>query len=228
MIKKHEIIKVASKSNLSPQVIEKDYVIGWVLAGITGIEIPTEKLKFEIYKNPRNTLSCEGKIYYRGPLSPNFRNKTPRIKLDLTSDEITVAPTIVNKVKHDYLDQPKKGIHIQCYSYEEVFAEKIRALAERTRPRDLYDIISSYSLPESYKLANKVRDILEKKCAFKSIQLPTYETLSIRKDLCSTGWEDQLSHQLQTLPPFDFFWNELKEFFKWLYAKKHNKVFSEA
>ncbi len=35
--------------------------------------------------------------------------------------------------------------NIQCYSYIEVFAEKIRALSERTRPRDLYDV-RSYAL----------------------------------------------------------------------------------
>ena len=31
----------------------------------------------------------------------------------------------------------------RCYSYEEVFAEKVRALAERARPRDLYDVDQS-------------------------------------------------------------------------------------
>ncbi len=35
----------------------------------------------------------------------------------------------------------KGGIDILCYAFEEVFAEKIRALAERQRPRDLYDVI---------------------------------------------------------------------------------------
>ena len=31
---------------------------------------------------------------------------------------------------------------VLCYSFEEVFEEKIRAMGDRSRPRDLYDIIT--------------------------------------------------------------------------------------
>ena len=31
-----------------------------------------------------------------------------------------------------------------AYDYVEAFAEKFRALAERTRPRDLYDVVNLY------------------------------------------------------------------------------------
>lgn len=34
MILKQEILKIATDNRLSPQVIEKDYVLGWLLAGI--------------------------------------------------------------------------------------------------------------------------------------------------------------------------------------------------
>lgn len=34
MIPKHEIIELATQANLTPHVIEKDYVLGWLLAGI--------------------------------------------------------------------------------------------------------------------------------------------------------------------------------------------------
>ena len=34
MIPKREILELATSSGLSPQVIEKDYVLGWILAGI--------------------------------------------------------------------------------------------------------------------------------------------------------------------------------------------------
>ena len=39
MIHKREILGLAKSSNLRPQVIEKDYVLGWVLAGIQQHEI---------------------------------------------------------------------------------------------------------------------------------------------------------------------------------------------
>jgi predicted nucleotidyltransferase component of viral defense system len=34
MITKQEILQIATDTNLSAQVIEKDYVLGWILAGI--------------------------------------------------------------------------------------------------------------------------------------------------------------------------------------------------
>lgn len=34
MIPKREILEIATSHNLSPHVIEKDYVLGWILAGI--------------------------------------------------------------------------------------------------------------------------------------------------------------------------------------------------
>jgi Nucleotidyl transferase AbiEii toxin, Type IV TA system len=33
---------------------------------------------------------------------------------------------------------------VRCYGFEELFAEKIRAMGERSRPRDLYDIVNLF------------------------------------------------------------------------------------
>ena len=278
MIPKNEILDIATSSNLLPHVIEKDYVLGWLLAGInqhitikdwvfkggtclkkcyfetyrfsedldftlsdpshinesfltetfteisewiqeqTGIEIPADKLIFDIYENPRGIMSCQGRVYYRGPTSPSSPNQFPRIKLDLSVDEILVDTPVINPVNHIYSDKPDNSIQIQCYSYEEVFAEKIRALGERTRPRDLYDVINFYRRPESRALASAVKKILEKKCEFKAVEMPSYAQLMNHKDACENGWKQQLSHQLQALPPFESFWEELPESFDWLYA----------
>jgi len=63
------------------------------------------------------------------------------IKLDLTTDEILVLETVKKSVHHPFSDDPVDGIKARCYAFEEVIAEKIRALAQRARPRDLYDVI---------------------------------------------------------------------------------------
>lgn len=198
MIERREILDMATRMSLTPQIVEKDYALGWMLAGIsahealrdswifkggtclkkcffetyrfsedldftltdashldetflkqtfseigdwiyerTGIEIPAEKQAFDIYTNPRGSTSCQGRISYRGPIAPR---DLPRIKLDLTADErIVLAPERVS-VFHPYTDAPEEGIDVLAYAYEELFGEKVRALAERTRPRDLYDV----------------------------------------------------------------------------------------
>lgn len=131
MIQRGEILDTAATLGLRPQVVEKDYVLGWVLAGIyqhtalaehwifkggtclkkcyfetyrfsedldftviepsqnqeeflsdafreiadwiydrAGIEIPQELREFQLFTNPRGTVSCQGKLSYRGPIAP--------------------------------------------------------------------------------------------------------------------------------------------------------------
>lgn len=154
MISKREILDIAAKLNLNPHVVEKDYALGWALAGIfaradlseswvfkggtclkkchfetyrfsedldftlqdpshldesflrpvfadiaawiydrSGLEFAADRQNFDIYKNPRGNLNCEGKLSYRGPVSPTAGG-WPRIKLDLTADERLVLPPI--------------------------------------------------------------------------------------------------------------------------------------
>jgi predicted nucleotidyltransferase component of viral defense system len=209
MIDRREIIDAATRFGLNPHVIEKDLVLGWVLAGInahealaeswifkggtclkkcyfetyrfsedldftltdaahidqeflkgafaeigewiyeqTGIELPADRQDFDIFKNPRGNPSCQGKLSYRGPISPSAGG-LPRIKLDLTADEKVVLPPVRVPVFHPYSDAPEDGIHVLAYAYEEAFGEKIRALAERTRPRDLLSAFSKLRLAAS-------------------------------------------------------------------------------
>jgi Nucleotidyl transferase AbiEii toxin, Type IV TA system len=46
-----------------------------------GIEIPADQQDFEIFQNPRGKLSCQGKISYKGPVSPT--RPLPRISSTL-------------------------------------------------------------------------------------------------------------------------------------------------
>lgn len=152
VIGRQEVMDLAREFGLDPNVVEKDYVLGWLLAGIfnhaalnstwvfkggtclkkcyfetyrfsedldftitdtghlqkeflvaafgeiarwiydqTGIEVPAETVRVEIYENPRGRISVQGRIGYRGPLQ---RGGDPaRIKLDLTDDEVTGSRT---------------------------------------------------------------------------------------------------------------------------------------
>ncbi len=193
MIDKQDVMEHARLFNLSPNTIEKDYVLNWLLAGIaesvelkqqwifkggtclkkcyfkeyrfsedldftitnpshlneeflraifykiaeniheySGIEIPKEKIAFEVYKNTRGQLSVQGKIAYRGPMGR--RSSEPTVKLDLNWDEIVVGPPVLKEIHHPYSDQAFNKVKVLTYSIEEIFAEKLRALAQRTSP----------------------------------------------------------------------------------------------
>jgi len=194
MIEKNEILAIAKNLNLSPDTVEKDYVLGWMLHGISehhstkywafkggtslkkcffetfrfsedldytlkenahlevellldifseiaeslnesvGIEFFPDRFKFKVIDKGNGSFSAQGKIHYNGPL--NRKHGVATVKLDLTTDEILVLETVSQKVEHPYSDEPERGIYAKCYAFEEVVAEKIRALAQRIRPRD--------------------------------------------------------------------------------------------
>ena len=279
MIDPSEIHEVASETGLSPYVIEKDYVIGWVLAGIynhpeiceawvfkggtclkkcffetyrfsedldftlrdaahldeaflsrvlseaadwvyqnAGINIPIDELKAEVYTNKAGVTGGQARVYFRNPL-PHTRNSPGRIKVDLTTHEVLVREPVQREVLHPYTDRPAEGMHALCYDFPEVFAEKTRALAERTRPRDLYDAINLYRQPEAQAAREDIRLILAEKCAFKKINVPKLaDLLPFREDVAAT-WVQMLDHQLPQLLSFESFWDELPNFFSWLELK---------
>jgi predicted nucleotidyltransferase component of viral defense system len=193
----------AERLGLEARVIEKDYVLGWMLAGIrnhaalkdgwvfkggtclkkcyfetyrfsedldftlrdsahinmeflsrvfaevatwvadqSGIEVPLDAISFNIHPDPAKKY-VEGRVGYAGPLGRN-RGNVAKIKLDISANEILVKEPVSREVYHPYSDRPGEGIHALSYDYEEVFAEKVRALAERLRPRDLYDVVHLY------------------------------------------------------------------------------------
>jgi predicted nucleotidyltransferase component of viral defense system len=260
--------------SLRPHVVEKDYVLGWMLAGIgahpalsdnwlfkggtclkkcffetyrfsedldftltdaahldeaflkqtfaeigewiyerTGIEIPSNLQTFDIYTNPRGTVSCQGKVSYRGPVATR---DLPRIKLDLTADERIVLAPVRVPVFHPYSDAPAEGIKVLAYAYEELFGEKTRALAERTRPRDLYDVVNLFRNAEARPAAAVMLDVLRQKCEFKGIGVPTLDDLEPHRGELAGLWQNMLAHQLPSLPPYESFWGELPAFFAWL------------
>ena len=276
MIDRRELLASAGNLGLLPNVVEKDYVLGWLLAGIfnhaalkdswvfkggtclkkcyfetyrfsedldftlsdeshlsldflvstfreigawvyeqIGIEIPPDKVYFEVFQNRRGRTAGQGRISYRGPIGPSSGD-LPRIKLDLTLDELLVLRPVSRPVTHPYSDGPEGGMLANCYSYEEVFAEKVRALAERARPRDLYDVINLFRHDEFHPAAPVIHDTLSKKCAFKGIPFPTFASLAPLRDELEADWVVMLNHQLPALPPVDAFWSELPALFAWL------------
>ena len=276
MISKEEILERARILSLEPSVVEKDYVLGWLLHAIgshseladqwvfkggtclkkihfetyrfsedldftlrdashlepaflertfrevaqvlydeAGLGIPIESLRFDSRTNPRGQIAVEGRIYYQGPLGFPA-SAMPRVKLDLTADERLVEAPERLTVTHEYSDRPAEGMTVLCYSYTEVFAEKIRALGDRSRARDLYDVVHLFRHPDARGRASDVLRVLREKCAFKGLSVPTLETIAQVRDAIVAQWEAMLAHQLPELPPFESFWNALSELFAWL------------
>ena len=121
-------------------------------------------------------------------------------------------------INHPFPDELPAPGQVRCYSFEEVFAEKIRAMGERSRPRDLYDIVNLYRRTDLRKEAGLIREVLHEKCASKGVPVPTLSAIeqSPHREALVSEWSNMLAHQLQALPPFETYWGELADLFDWL------------
>jgi predicted nucleotidyltransferase component of viral defense system len=159
--------------------------------------------------------SEEGRIYYRGPRSAPGE---ARVKLDLTYDETIVEATVRRQIAHAYDETLPGDGAVQCYSFVEVFAEKLRALGQRTRPRDLYDVVNLYRRADVHKNRDLVMRVLVSKCAYKNVPVPTLAAITAAEKVADlrADWSAMLTHQLPVLPPVEEFIESLEDVFAWL------------
>ncbi len=284
MILKEEIQAIATAKRLGIDIVEKDYILSWVLAGIhhhattknswifkggtclkkcyfetyrfsedldftyrgktheftaafykkifseiarwiydnAGIELPLSGIEFEIFNNKRNSMSVQGKLSYRGPIQRNLSVvRLPRLKIDLTLDEPLLIEPVIKKVEHPYSDMLAEGKKILAYSYEELFAEKLRTLVQRLRPRDLYDVVHLFRQKDLNINVSLLRQTLQKKCDIRSVSFPKIELIENHENrkFLESEWETQLKHQMSALPPFELFLDELAKILDWISNK---------
>jgi predicted nucleotidyltransferase component of viral defense system len=281
VISKEEIQAIAAKKWLGIDIIEKDYVLGWVLAGInhhintqnswifkggtclkkcyfetyrfsedldftyrgeigelseriykntfaeiaqwiydqSGIELPHQGIEFEIFKNKRNSSSVQGKLSYRGPVRRNVNiARLPRLKIDLILDEPLLLDPILKEVEHPYSDMLQGGKRILAYSYEELFAEKLRALVQRLRPRDLYDVIHLFQQKDLDINSNLLKQTLRKKCDIRAVAFLEIKLIRNHDNhkLLQSEWVTQLRHQMSELPSLKSYMDDLADVLKWI------------
>ncbi|HVX00601.1 MAG TPA: nucleotidyl transferase AbiEii/AbiGii toxin family protein [Candidatus Babeliaceae bacterium] len=188
-----------------------------------GIEIPHSGIEIETYRTPHGWEAIQAKLTYNGPLKR--KTNFPRVKIDLSLHEKIVLKPEERLIYHTYSDN-QDDIKAQCYPFEELFAEKIRALAERTRPRDIYDVIHLYKSRKKLKSKKLLLQVLEEKCKFKGISLPHLQTIETRLNISNlnTEWERMLAHQLPQLVSFEESWSFMPTIFTWLYSDANEQT----
>ena len=120
------------------------------------------------------------------------------LDLDLTNadSEQILLPVIDRPVFHHYSDGLETSV--ASYALEEIMAEKIRSIFQRTRSRDLYDI---------GQLAGRVdrdivRSIVHRKCEYKGVTVDP-ALLREKRDQFAALWQVSLGHQIHDIPDFD-------------------------
>lgn len=264
MITIQEVKQKSSDYQVGEEIIEKDYVISWVLWGIATHSILKDNMVFkggtslkkcfletyrfsedldftilsdEIYRsekilecireicaritqtsniqfdntnlrideteNLRGEPTFQVRIYYIGPRQ-QIRSPA-RIKLDLTKYEVIILPLEKRNLIHNYSDKDDIKCEILTYSLEEILSEKTRALLERTRARDFYDvafILRTYSTNINF---NMFRKSFDGKCKYKAVNFNKIEDFITpdKEAEFRSDWQISLPHQLSYLPDFE-------------------------
>ena len=276
MIKKQDILDRATEWQLRPEIVEKDYVLGWLLTGLassslrelwvfkggtcikkcffetyrfsedldfslrqeasysdaairdvllaalrsvrelSGIDFPENLVQVRPRRNQQDQLTFQCRIGYRGPLAvPGY----PRVLFDLTQHEPVLDTAEARSILHPYPDHLPEDVTVLAYSLDELLAEKTRALYERTRPRDLYDVVYLVeNQSEAFDLAH-VQELFAAKCVTKNLSVPSLEEITriVRSDEeLRAEWENMLAHQLPVLPPLDGILSRLPSLLQWI------------
>ncbi len=127
------------------------------------------------------------------------RAGTPiKIQIDITSseNEEIFHTTQDRPIIHHYSDTI--STHVLSYSLEEIMAEKIRSLFQRTHPRDLYDVWRLSKLVDK----DIVKSIFKHKFEFKKM-IPVIEHFIDNKEDFRGAWSKSLGHQMKDVPDFD-------------------------
>jgi len=131
-------------------------------------------------------------------------------RFDLTRHELVAGAPGLRAVFHGYSDARDPAPAVLCYSLEEVLAEKIRALVERTgRARDVYDVVNVGRNFADRLDVGRARAFLAAKFAFKSLPHPAPAAIvsGIDAATLAADWTQALRHQLPVLPPVAEFLN---------------------
>jgi len=277
MIGKAAILERAKEWQLTPDVVEKDYVLSWLLAGLarhpatreawvfkggtclkkcvletyrfsedldftlrpeaaydadaiaailteitadvtslSGIQFPAAEIRVQLRQNRAGESTFEGVVGYAGPLAVPG---PPKIRVDLTNHEPVLRLTERRPVFHPYPDTLPDGVQVCTYAVGELVAEKTRALFERTRPRDLYDVVLLGARPLAAADVRELRRIAVEKFAVKSLALPPVAELCRKAEQdeeLRSEWDNMLAHQLPSTPPLDDFLRRLPDAVRWL------------
>lgn len=196
-------------------------VCEWV-NGESGIEFPPERLVIEELTNPRGNQTFQARISFVGPLRMPAA-QIQRIKFDITRDEVVVDTPDERPVYHSYSDAPADSPRIRCYTLHEIFAEKTRALHERSgRSRDVYDVVNIGRNFRDEVVIDRAREILKAKFRHKGLPTPTTDLIlaSVDAEMLAPDWQNALGHQLAVLPPMDDFLLALRDSVEWLIGEK--------
>lgn len=178
--------------NTDLEITELKKVIEKCIKSFELLNIP-----YELYSEKKFEGNIRIEIRFKGPLFNGNKNSTNTLKLDFNKGK--VKHRIAKVVQKLFSDVPLFTLVVM--DEKEILAEKIRALANREEPRDMYDIwilINKSAEIDKKLILDKMK---EEKAKFSKIKFSSKEI-----------YEVGLRNLLQYLPPYEQVRKEIEEF----------------
>ncbi len=196
-------------SDLFSRIIQK-------AENISGIKYYLSEIKEQIHNNIQQ--GYEVKIRFWGAdHKPNSPIPIPNrwqtfIKLDISFTEQIFESPSNREILHPYSDFHLINEVVPAYSMVEIMAEKLRALIQRNRPRDIYDIWFIMNSSESLD-KKAIKELLQLKASSKNIEIIGIDQFVSNQKMKKNkrAWENSLSLHLpiNSLPDFDMVYTDL-------------------
>ncbi|CDK40144.1 nucleotidyl transferase AbiEii/AbiGii toxin family protein [Halorubrum sp. AJ67] len=170
-------------------------------ARASGIDFEVTKHR-KLQKEAYPTHYVDINIQYNAVLG--HKNTT---SLDVMIDEYVAFTSLDHR--HSYEDVPE--FELTAYSLEEIFAEKLRALYQRSQARDYYDLyrmITEADIDDSVIFPS-----ISRKCEHDGLDIDLRDGLPREKrDEIRDGWQNTLPDLVADLPDFDPVYETLEEY----------------
>jgi len=176
----------------------------------SGIEFSPDKVDPLVHEDIRKGFQAHirywGANHSKNQRPPPVDRWQTRIKLEISTDEICLLSSIQKVVFHPYSDTLLSTYGIYSYQLDEILAEKLRSLIQRsyTAPRDFLDI---YNLTANYKKEDwrRVKPLFLEKMKHKNIQYTQAPDLFRQNSIeqVEKQWHSSLTHQVNKEVGYD-------------------------
>ncbi len=182
------------------------------LSGLKGYAGEIEFLEPEIRERLGKRYHAGKLVGYEIRIPYRFLRKSgvpAKIRIDLSVGdyEKMVLPPVERKIFHNYSDEGAfSSVRIMTYSLEEIMAEKIRSIFQRTgRPRDIYDIwyLSGHADMDL------VLSVIEEKFEAKGVPFSLNRVLD-NEGVYRSNWRN-MKILVGDVPDFDAVWDAVTE-----------------
>ena len=155
----------------------------------------------KLNKEKKLKLAVSYRLRYKGPLYTGKPTSMGSIRFDISLRKDMLLDPELSTVSSNYPDAPP--FLASCMPIEEIFAEKIRALLKRSKPRDIYDVW--FLLNRGVKVD---AELINKKIELQGLKFDL-KRLKTQIENKRNDWKNDLSPLLASTPDFDGVKNNL-------------------